>query len=146
MRTVEVGDLSPVLSAGEEVDEQVVRVFREEEEVVSSAWREVWELEASELDPEKNEGVTFLWRRMKFMEGNPRRVLGFWAGVEGFELKWIMAGRGGGWESGGALSSILIYHRSKSRVMMTAQRPRRRNHQRFINPSSRRTSEAPKKP
>lgn len=74
-------------------------MVREGEEVVSNAWREVWELEASELDPEKNEGVTFLWRRVKFMEGNPRRVLGFWAGVEGVEPKWIMAGRGGGWES-----------------------------------------------
>ena len=83
-----------MLSAGEEVDEGVVRVFREAEEV-SSAWREVWELEASELDPEKNEGVTFLWRRVKFIEGNPRSVLGFWAGVEGVELKWIMVGRGG---------------------------------------------------
>ena len=47
-----------MLSAGEGVDEEVVWVFREEE--VSSAWRDVCELEASELDPEKNEGVTFL--------------------------------------------------------------------------------------
>jgi len=127
-----------VLSAGEEVDEGVVRVFREAEEV-SSAWREVWELEASELDPEKNEGVTFLWRRVKFIEGNPRSVLGFWAGVEGVELKWIMVGRGGDGKQRRAPSSILIYHRNKPRVMMTAQRPRRRNPQRFINPSSRRT-------
>ena len=93
-----------MVSAGEEVDEQVERVFREEAEV-SSVWREVWELEASELDPEKNEGVTFLWRRVKFMEGNPRSVLGFWAGVEGVELKWIMAGRVGEWE---AASSTLL--------------------------------------
>lgn len=89
--------MSLVLSAGEWVDEQVVRVVGEEE--ISSAWRDVWELEASELDPEKNEGVTFLWKRVKFMEGNPRRVLGFWAGVAGDEVEWIMAGggRGGAW-------------------------------------------------
>lgn len=67
--------LSPVLSAGEQAEEPVVRVFVGEE--VSSALRDVCELEASELDPEKNEGVTFLWKRVKFMEGNPRRVLDF---------------------------------------------------------------------
>ena len=30
------------------------------------------------------------------MEGNPRSVLGFGAGVEGIELKWVMGGGGGG--------------------------------------------------
>ena len=83
--TTELGGASLVLSAGEEeVEEQVVREFVEEE--VSSA-RDVCELDASELDPEKKEGVTFLWKRVKFMEGNPRRVLDLWAGVEGVELE-----------------------------------------------------------
>ena len=76
-----------MLSAGE----QVVRVFREE---VSGAWRDVCELEASELDPEKNEGVTFRWKRVKLMDGNPRRVFDFGAGVGGVELEWIMTGGG----------------------------------------------------
>lgn len=74
-----------MLSAGEEVEEHVVCEFVEEE--VSSPWRDVCELDASELAPEKKEGVTFLWKRVKFMEGNPRSVLGLWAGVEGVELE-----------------------------------------------------------
>lgn len=71
--TVEVEHISIlllVLSTGE-----LVRPFAQEE--VSSALRDVCELEASELDPEKKEGVTFLWNRVKFMEGNPRSVLDF---------------------------------------------------------------------
>jgi len=34
------------------------------------------------------------------MEGNPRRVLDFWAGVEGVELEWIMASTERGGEEG----------------------------------------------
>ena len=34
------------------------------------------------------------------MEGNPRRVLDFWAGVEGVELEWIMASTERGREEG----------------------------------------------
>ena len=64
-----------MLSTGEDVVEQVVRALVQED--VSRALRDVCELEASELDPEKKEGVTFLWKRVKFMEGNPRRVLDF---------------------------------------------------------------------
>jgi len=67
--------LSLVLSAGEEEVEELVRVFVGED--VSRALRDVCELEASELDPEKKEGVTFLWKRVKFIEGKPRRVLDF---------------------------------------------------------------------
>lgn len=116
-----------MLSAGEGADEQVVRVFEGEE--VSSAWRDDCELDASELDPEKNEGVTFLWKR-KFMEGNPRRVLGFWAGVEGVEVEWIMT-RGGDEGGRGRLSSILIYRsRNKSGCDHDGEKQRRRNHER----------------
>lgn len=97
-------------------EEQVVRAFGQED--VSRALRDVCELDASELDAEKKEGVTFLWKRVKFMEGNPRRVLDFWAGVEGVELEWIMRSTGyRGRERGGALgalSSILIYHNNRN--------------------------------
>ena len=104
--------LSLAPSAVGEEGEQVVWLFVEEE--ASRAVRDVCELDASELVPEKKEGVTtFLWNRVKFMEGNPRRVLDFWAGVEGVELEWIMRPTGcRGSERGRAprpLSSILIY-------------------------------------
>lgn len=98
-------------------------------EEVSSAWRDDWELEASELDPEKNEGVTFLWKR-KFIEGNPRRVLlDFWAGVEGVEVEWIMAE--GGTREHRRLSSILIYqNRNKSVCDHDGEKRRIRNDRR----------------
>ena len=140
--------MSLVLSAGEWVDEQVVRVVGEEE--VSSAWRDVWELEASELDPEKNEGVTFLWKRVKFMEGNPRSVLDFWAGVEGVDLEWIMTStersRRGRGKAPSTCRSLYITLATSPCVIMTVQvttdtkRPTR-----FSNSSSRRSSQAPAK-
>jgi hypothetical protein len=87
---------------------------------VSRALRDVCELEASEFDPEKN-GVTFLWKRVKFMEGNPRRVLVFWAGVEGLELERIMTpsghGRRGRRRASGGQRSILIYHNRNQSMM-----------------------------
>lgn len=101
-----VSTSSRVISAREELDEQVVRLLVGE---VSGALRDVCELDASELDPEKNEGVTFLWKRVKFMEGNPRRVLDFWAGVEGVELEWIMRStRGEGRKRGRGLGRSLL--------------------------------------
>ena len=47
------------------------------------------------------------------MEGNPRRVLDLWAGVEGVELEWIMTStecgeRGGEGEHGALGGSLYI--------------------------------------
>ena len=56
------------------------------------------------------------------MEGNPRRVLVFWAGVEGFEEEWIMArpGEGMGEDEGDRGRSLYILITISLCVIMTA--------------------------